>query len=91
MTKRQKKRGMRARGVLKAIAGRNSPGNVPYVCGKVCYPSKQQAKSAVRRSIGCGSMVHKELMGGYWCGRCHAWHIGHRWLALRSEPNAELS
>lgn len=49
-------------------------------CSKICYLTKQTAKSAVKRLSGSG---HKkdcpgEILMPYFCVRCDAWHIGHR-------------
>jgi hypothetical protein len=73
-----RRRAARYRDMAKEERDKYRSGMRPVACGKVCYPSKSEAKSSVRRVLGDGTLWGKELMSHYWCVKCDAWNIGHR-------------
>jgi hypothetical protein len=74
---------------FRSMAASSTPFGSNLACGKICHPSRSAAKSAIRRTMGKGSMTEKELMREYYCEKCSAWHAGHeRYRAKEATTDA---
>lgn len=75
MAARRAKRAQVYRDINKSY--KDAIGGIILACGKVCHPSKQSAKSSVRKLVGKGSVADRHLLNAYHCDKCNAWHVGH--------------
>lgn len=85
-SKLAKKRAENSREIARRLRGPRAYGLHPTGCGKARYGSKSEARSALRRSMGKGTMKGKEYMDFYRCERCEAWHIGHSRFGTIGRP-----
>ena len=59
-------------------------GAAPLACGKLRYASRSVARAAAKAVRGSGREAARPglVLGAYFCHRCDAWHVGHRFPHL---------